>query len=211
LNALTVAAEKVRGYLRYFSAQEQSLLGLKDEVASVRNHQAPEALRRSQEKHKSSGLEADEWTSFLLGYTGDVDSTLAEHLATTRLRSKEWKGTPLTSVPDSKVTLLADDAELERTPLALLEAEITRLQTLVSVDRDTAIKFAGLSKRINDENAACDRLKEKLTDCEGAIDRVKTLVHEREVARERFLGRRQCHDAIIIPLTDIPFPINMEA
>src|SRR5207249_4696714 len=45
LGALTAAAEKVRGYLRYFNAQEQALLALQDEVSNVRTHQAPEALR----------------------------------------------------------------------------------------------------------------------------------------------------------------------
>ena len=48
LAELTAAAEKVRSYLRFFAAQEQSLLSLQDEVQNVRTHQAPEGLRRTQ-------------------------------------------------------------------------------------------------------------------------------------------------------------------
>jgi hypothetical protein len=61
LAVLSAAAEKVRGYLRYFATREQSLLSLTDEVSNLRSHQAPEALRRSQERHKASGLKPEEW------------------------------------------------------------------------------------------------------------------------------------------------------
>jgi hypothetical protein len=127
LAALTAAAEKVRGYLRHFSAQEQSLLGLKDEVTNVRNHQAPEALRRSQERHKSTGLKSAEWALFLLDYKGDVDRSLTEHLASARSSAKDWRGTPPAPAADPKVALISDDAQLDQQPLALLQAEITRL------------------------------------------------------------------------------------
>ena len=114
LAALTAAAEKVRGYLRFFAAQEQSLLSLKDEVGNVRNHQAPEALRQSQERHKASGLKAEEWAPFLLDYKGDVDTSLTEHLASARKGAKDWKGTPPAPATDPNVALIADDAELDR-------------------------------------------------------------------------------------------------
>ena len=84
--------------------------------------------------------------------------------------------------PDPNVALIPDDADLDDQPLALLEAEIARLEKLVSVDRDTANKFAALSKRITEETAALERLKERLADCEGAKERVKALVQEREAA-----------------------------
>jgi hypothetical protein len=70
LAALTAASEKVRGYLRYVAGQEQSLLSLKDEVANLRSHQAPEALRRSQERHKASGLKPEELDTVSFGLHG---------------------------------------------------------------------------------------------------------------------------------------------
>ncbi len=200
LGELTAAAEKVRGFLRYFNAQEQSLLSLKDEVSNVRTHQAPEALRQSQERHKSSGLNAEEWAPFLLDYKGNVDTSLTEHLANARASAKEWRGTPPPPATDPRVALIADEDPLDNMPLVVLQAEITRLEKLVSVDRDTANKFSVLSKRITDENAALNRLTEKLTDCEGAKERVKTLVQEREAAYLRVFDAIMAEQAVVTEL-----------
>ncbi len=86
---------------------------------------------------------------------------------------------------DSNVALIPDDAELDRQPLALLQAEIARIEKLVSTDRDTANKFTVLSKRITEETIAYERLREKLVDCEGARLRVQVLVGEREASYKR--------------------------
>lgn len=204
LAALTVAAEKVRGYLRYFAAREQSLLSLKDEVGNLRGHQAPEALRRSQERHKASDLKPEEWRQFLLDYQGDVDTSLTTHLARARKDAKDWKGSPPASAADPNVALIEDGAELQHQPLTLLEAEIARLEKLVSVDRDTANKFSALSRRITEETATLDRFKEKLTDYEGARPRVRALVQEREAAYVRVFDAILAEQAL---LTDLYSPL----
>jgi energy-coupling factor transporter ATP-binding protein EcfA2 len=204
LSALTMAAEKVRGYLRYFSAQEQSLLTLQDEVGNFRSYQAPEALRRSQEKHRSSGLKPEEWKPFLLDYSGDVDSSLTAHLASARQNAKEWRGTPPVLTSDLHSALISDAAQLDCQPLALLEAEIARLERLVSIDRDTASKFAALSKRIVEESATLNSLREKLADCEGAKERAKTLVQEREAAYVRVFEAILAEQTV---LTDLYSPL----
>jgi len=116
LGALAVAADKVRGNLRYFAAREQSLLSLKDEVGNLRSYQAPEALRRTQERHKASDLKPEEWTPFLLDYKGDVDTSLTTHLASARKGAKDWKGTHPTPAADPNVPLIEDNAELHRQP-----------------------------------------------------------------------------------------------
>jgi putative AbiEii toxin of type IV toxin-antitoxin system len=181
---LSTAADKVRGYLRFFASKEQSILAIKDEVTGLRTHGAPEALRKMSERHKASALKADEWNPFLLDYTGDVDDVITSHLASARKGTKEWKGVARVA-EDPNVALIPDDAELEKQPLALLEAEVTRLEKLVSVDKDTTNKFAAISKRITEETAALQRLNERLVDCEGAKERAKLLAQEREAAYQR--------------------------
>lgn len=69
LTDITAAAEKVRSYLRFFNNQEQALLALQDEVVDLRNNQAPEILRRSQERHSASKMTSEDWKPFLLDYT----------------------------------------------------------------------------------------------------------------------------------------------
>ena len=75
--------------------------------------------------------------------------------------------------------------ELERQPLALLEAEIERLQKLVSVDADTARRFKALSDKITRETELLNGLREKLADCKEAKGRLKLLLEEREATYVR--------------------------
>ena len=81
LNAVMAAANTVRGFLRYYGKQEQSLLALKDEVTSLRQNEAPEMLRQSQERHADSRLKAEDWTPFKIDYTGNVDDQIGRHLS----------------------------------------------------------------------------------------------------------------------------------
>ena len=197
LVALNDASEKVRGYLRHFANQEQSLQTLKDEVGNLRTHQAPEALRKTRDRHKASGLRPEEWNPFLLDYKGDVDNLLTNHLASAQKGMRDWKGTPPAGRPDPNAALIPDDADLTDQPLALLEAEIARLEKLVSVDRDTANRFAALSKKITEESTALERLKERLADCEGAKERVATLRQEREEAYKRVFEAIVAEEAVL--------------
>lgn len=179
LTDLTAAAAKVRGYVRSFNIREQALLALQDEVADYRRNQAPEILRRSQERHAASGMEAHQWKLFLTDYTGDVDAELAKLLTFSRKAAEYRRG-----VRPNPPTI-ADNAELEKLPLAVLEAEIERLQKLVSADVVTQKHFAALSARIASESTALAALREKLTDAQGAKDRAKTLQDEREESYRR--------------------------
>lgn len=206
LGALATAADKVRGYLRFFSTQEKTLLTLQDEVTNFRNYQAPEALRKSQERHRFSGFKSDDWGPFLLDYSGDVDGSLTKHLFRARDGAKEWKGSPPTPGTDAQAPLIADDAQLDRQPLALLEAEVARIEKLVSIDQDTGRRFTALSKRITEESASLSSLKEKLADCEGAKERARNLVEEREAAYVRvfkaILAEQEVLAGLYSPLMD---------
>jgi energy-coupling factor transporter ATP-binding protein EcfA2 len=175
VEVVTKAAEKVRGYIRFYSNQEQALLAMKDEVADVRQNQAPEVLRRMKERHVASHIEDQDWTAFLLKYSGDVDTLIVAGLQHAKERMQHWKGTAPAPRDDLAVSFVGESAELDRTAFAILEAEITRLQKLIGGDREMAAKFAAASKRITEETAALERLKEKLADCEQAKQRIGEL------------------------------------
>lgn len=185
LTQLSEAADKVRAYLRYFKTQEQSLLALDDDVANFRRSQAPEALRRTEERFKASGLKGDDWKAFLLDFSGDVSGVVSRHLTQSRKSAKEWTGEPPPMLSDTQTSYIPEGSALDRQPLTLLETEITRLQRLINVDREMAAKFASLSKRVTEETTALTALKERLADCEGAKERATGLVAEREAAYSR--------------------------
>ena len=199
LGHLASAADAVRNNIRFFVSKEQALLSLKDEVANFRGHQAPEALKRSQERYKVAHLNSKQWEPFLLDYRGDVDGTLSGQLGDAKKRAVEWKGQPA-SVTDPNVALIGEDAELKNTTLNLLEAEIGRLEKLIGADRVTADKFSALTKRINEETTSLNNLKERLTDCQGARERVRQLVQDREAAYVRVFEAVVAEEAILSEL-----------
>jgi ABC-type lipoprotein export system ATPase subunit len=188
LQELVAAAEIVRGHLRYFVATLASLTALKSEVQDVRQNQAPNALRLMMERYSRADLQSEDWNRFLLQYSGDVDSILAARAAEVDQRATSWKGTSPTNPADASGAFLLPTADATKTPLAVLEAEIGRLEKLVAADRETANRVAAITKRLTEETNALERLREKLKDCEGAGGRVKALVAEREQGYIRVFG-----------------------
>jgi hypothetical protein len=182
LNLLTVAADKVRRYLRFYSNQEQTLLALQDDVSDFRQNRAPEALRRAKETFAASDLTDEEWRPFHLQYAGDVDRTLAEKLKDSRANASRWRGQTPTPAADAMKSFIGGDANPENLPLAVLEAEIERLQRVINVDKETASRYAMLTRRIVEESTVLERLTAALTDCQGAGDRAKQLHRDRESA-----------------------------
>lgn len=184
LSDLATAADVVRNNVRYFSQREQSLLSIKDDVTNVRTNRAPEDLREMQERHIQAGIKEAEWPSFLTDFKGDVDKLVTDHLTSAQKNMQGWKGTTPPPVTGG-AAYIPDNAELQKLPLALLEAEITRLTSLISADATTAQRFNAISQKIAQEQAALTGLTEKLKDYEGAQGRVDNLRVERDITYGR--------------------------
>jgi hypothetical protein len=180
LTAVTAAAEKVRGYVRYFGLQQQQLLTLQDEVGDFRVNQSPEALRRLKAKFGTSGLKDDDWDPFSTDFVGTVTDVIAERLKKACAGSASWKGMPLT--PGVPAIPLAADVDLEQQTLVTLDAEAVRLGQIINVDQATQEKFGQLSARMIAETDILSALKDRLTDASGAAERREALVIDRTTA-----------------------------
>src|SRR5207237_1098455 len=131
---LAGAANQVRAKLRQFAGQRQTFLGLQDEVKDLRRNQAPEALRQAQARHTNSGMSAEQWAAFLLDYKGPVDSDLADYVKWVDGKIAELKGTAPTP-GDQNTPYFPDATNLSTLSQAVLEAEMARLEKLVSADK----------------------------------------------------------------------------
>jgi ABC-type lipoprotein export system ATPase subunit len=180
LQELITAAETVRGYIRYFANQQAAVVGVRNEVQDLRQNKAPEVLRSMQDRHQRSGLQDDDWKRFLLTYSGNVDESVTQKAAEAQRGMSSWRGTAPAAPVDASGSFLRDSDKPAKMPLAVLEAEIGRLEKLVASDKETANKLSAVTKRIAEENTALERLAEKLKDCEGARERADALVAERE-------------------------------
>lgn len=193
---LAGAANIVRAKLRRLAAQRQTLLALQDEVNDLRLNQAPEALRQAQARHPHSGLSNEKWANFLLDYKGPVDADLAANVAWVNGKIDDIKGIP-PAVGDPNTPYFADDADLSTLSQAVLEAEMGRLEKLVSADKATQRRYALLSNRIAKETGDFQTLTEKLSDANGAADRARELQAERENAYGRAFDALAVEQAVL--------------
>ncbi len=206
LTVIVNAAEKVRSYVRYFVNQETSVLALQDEVQAFRKNKAPEALRQIKASYVSARLDDSDWDAFLLEYHGNVDDALTAKLDNARKSAASWRGVPPVPHHDPNQSYLAAGDDPEKMPLATLEAEVTRLQSLINIDAETAKKFTALVRRIAEENAQIEALRTSLADCEGAAERMRKLSNDRQDTYlrvfEAILAEEQVLRDLYKPLVD---------
>ena len=193
---LAGAANQVRAKLRQFAGQRQTFLAMQDEVKDLRRNRAPEALRQAQARHTHSGLSVEQWAAFLLDYKGPVDNDLAGYVKWVDGKVAELKGT--TPAPcDPTTPYFADDADLSALSQAVLEAEMARLEKLVSADKETQRRYTALSGSIATETAALQTLSEKLKDAQGAKGRARELQTQREEAYGRALSALVAEQSVL--------------
>lgn len=181
---LTEEAQGLTSQVNALASQRRTFVAMQDEVKNTRAARAPEMLRQVIARHPESGLNSDQWNDFLLIYKGDVDKALAEYIAAVDKKASTLKGT----APESKgdeVPLVDTSADLKTVPLAVLKAEIARLEKRIGADTVIRNQYSALSRKISAERGALQALKTKLDDAKGAADRRKLLHQEREAAYGR--------------------------
>jgi len=176
---LSEAAQTIRNTIQAFSNQRRTFIALQDEVRSTRATGAPEMLRQAQARHSNSGLDSKQWDEFLLIYKGDVDKSLAGYTAWADSQIHKLNGNP--PPPGNPNTpLIPDNADLSKTPLAPIVAEMGRLEALFSADKLVRDQYTALTNRIAQENSALQTLETRLTDAQGSAVRRKSLQVERD-------------------------------
>jgi hypothetical protein len=179
---LNEAAQAVNATIQRFANQRRTFLGMQDEVRSTKATKAPELLRQAQGRHPNSGLSAKQWDDFLLIYKGDVDAALAGYICWADQRIAELNGMPLPPATDPNMPLIAEGTDLAALPLALIRAEMARLEQLISADQVVRGQYSALAARISQEHGELQGIEARLTDAQGAAARRKDLQAEREAA-----------------------------
>lgn len=182
LTELTQAADHARTQIRFWSQENVALRSLRGDVSDFRTTRAPMALRLAKEKFAGAHLKEPEWAHFEQRYAGDVDQTLSARLAAAEKAAAEWRGTVPPRKANDQEPYVPDGETLKGLSLSLLEAEISRIQRLIDVDAETGKRLTAVTTRIGEESAALAKLKETLSDCNGAAARAKQLQADREDA-----------------------------
>jgi hypothetical protein len=173
-----------------YAAQRRTFVAMQDEVGRTKATKAPEILREVQSRHPNSGLSATQWDEFLLVFQGDVDASLVGYVSWVDGEIAKIEGVPPVPPPPGVpvAPLIPDDADLTTQAVAMLRAEMSRLEGLISADTVVRNQYAALAKRIAAENGALAALRKSLEDAQGAEERRKALQIEREDAYERLFS-----------------------
>ncbi|RSV35785.1 ATP-binding protein [Sphingomonas sp. ABOLE] len=182
---LNAAAQGVNSRIQQYANQRRTFLAMQDEVRSTKVTKAPELLRQAQARHASSGLSAAQWEDFLLVYKGNVEKALQEYIIWADQEIANLRGAPPPPTSNPSVPLVADDADLATLPLALIQAEMHRLEQLISADQVVRGQYNALSARIAQENSELQGIDSCLLDAQGAAARRKDLQVERDEAYAR--------------------------
>ena len=182
--ALAEAVQMLTARVNALGSQRRSFEAMQDEVANMRTAKAPEMLRQAMARHHGSGLDTQQWSDFLLVHKGDVDLALKKYIAWADRETAKVSGVA-PSATDPSISLISTDANLEQTELAVLKAEMARIEKLISADSVIQSQYAALSRKISTEKAALQTLKKRFDDAKGAADRRKGLQQERDAAYRR--------------------------
>ena len=184
---ISAAAQQRTALIQAYGVQRRTFVAMQDEVTNTRATRAPDLLRETKARHSGSGLDDAQWQVFLLIYKGDVDKALAGYIAWADSQIAMLTGmAPVAG--DPKSPLIADGGDLMTIPLAVLRAELARLEQLIGADNVVRGQYVALAERISVESSALQGLKVKLADAEGAKARRQGLQTEREDAYERLFN-----------------------
>lgn len=196
---LTQTAQILRSKIHSFGEQRRTFVAMQDEVKSMRTTKAPEILRQSQTRHPGGGLNAAQWSEFLLDYKGKVDASLADYIVWADNQVRELTGVPLPA-GDPNVPIIADGVDLSTLKLSTITAEISRLEALFSADKVVRDQYTALSGRIATESAALQTFETRLTDALGAQTRRRQLQSERDAAYERVFDAIISEQVVLVDL-----------
>ena len=188
--ALNAALQGRLTVAQSYAAQRRTFVAMQDEVVRTKATKAPEILREVQSRHPNSGLDATQWDEFLLVFQGDVNASLIGYISWVDGEFAKIEGVPPPPPPPGipVAPLILDDADLTTQTVAMLRAEMSRLEGLISADTVVRNQYAALAKRIAAENGALAGLRKSLEDAHGSGERRKALQIEREDAYERLIS-----------------------
>lgn len=181
---LNAAAQSINSKVQRFVTQRRTFEAMEAEVKNTRTSVSPEMLRQAKQKYTSSGLDQEQWEAFQLVYKGDVDRALKSYIAWANGEIAKLVG----SIPedlDPSAPVFNGSAALDTIPLALIKAEMTRLEKLIGANDLVRRQYTTLSGRIAQENAALQILEERFRDAQEAPARRKALQSERDAAYGR--------------------------
>ncbi|NQE47517.1 TrlF family AAA-like ATPase [Herbaspirillum rubrisubalbicans] len=186
LELLTQALEQKQQVASAVKLQLQALSGIQTDVRHFISNEFPEWIENLKEKRSNAKLSEQDWKTFGVQFSGDVDFLLKSKMAeaTKRLLALEGDIPNEFEGEDVSVTtaLIPEDANLAEQPINLLQRERDRLQKLVGIDEQNARRYKALSDKISKAEAALAKVVSDIERANRADEALKAHRSERNAA-----------------------------
>lgn len=181
------ALQARRAELEQLDRRRNALATLATDVAQIRDRVIPDHHRQLKSKHAAAGLTDDEWAGFRLRFTGDVDTPINKARNKIVADMAKLNGTPVAAAvgAPSQTSLIPAGESLSAQPIALLQAEASRLEALIGVDRQASKQLNTLSSKINTEAGQIVNITAAITAAEKSTERLAEIRLARRDAYER--------------------------
>ncbi|KZE42065.1 TrlF family AAA-like ATPase [Microbacterium sp. T32] len=165
--------------------REQALGELRSTTLDLRDRRLPGVTANLERTHEAAGLSAEEWKVFAITFAGDPVATIDVRLAAAKTAIAAHTG-EMPARPDvppvEMPAFVADDADLSKESLNVLRTEAWRLGQLIGLDSAKQKQLEALNTRISRNESLLTAADKKITNAEGASDRMKALQLKRKQA-----------------------------
>lgn len=167
----------------------RSLNALKTDLDQFRVTEAPAFVDRLRESRGDSGLTRQDWEIFTPVISDTADTMIQAKILEAEKAVASIYGVVVTPRSDEELSesFISQDAPLDDLPVTVLQAESDRLARLVGLDKQKAVQFQALSKRIEQNQKELEEAKKKLVSAEKAEEELKLIrAKRRETYRNVF-------------------------
>jgi len=178
LAVVTTALDERRLALQAVDRTFTDLKALQSAVADTRRSVLPQLNSRLRTDHRWADLGDDEWSTFIVKFSGDVDTVVDTALQRVTSSRTAMAGSGDASAPVEPLDGLSPE-DLRQQPVAALEADVKRLQHLLGLDDSRAGRLLQVNEQLTNARSRLSRLDERIGRAENVTEVMEALTQER--------------------------------
>jgi hypothetical protein len=144
-------------------------------------------------------LTEEQWGKFELIFKGDVEEIVSSEILKSEKIIASLTGEKITEIKDDKlkISLLPQEADLSKQTYNLLKAEQGRLEKLIGIGKENALKLRKVSEKITKEEVACSKLEKDIKEAESSGEKIAELVRLRKQSYKSVFSTLLKHEEIL--------------
>jgi hypothetical protein len=205
------AVNHVGAKLEAATRKQTALISLQENITNLKNSGLPSHLRKLKEQHGDTGLTQAQWDNFQLNFSGNVDGILSSEIEKIKKESASIRGHQDYIVDEKKlnISLMVEKSDPLKENYNLLKTEQGRLEKVIGMNEENAIKIKKISDKIAQDEMFCVNLEKEIKSIESSGIKMTELVQLRRSAYTGVFETILKHEKILEELYK-PLMTNLE-